>query len=634
MMEISTIIIALQIGVLVSLLAAFSAWNRTYLFGNKSFSWFMMLLAWWAFAYSIELTVFGESTKLFWAKLQYLAIPFVATTMVTFVVHASAFQNERIKRHLPLTYVIPVLTLIFVYLKQEWIWSSTSIIEVGSSQQLDYEYGSWFYAYYGYSLLMFAIGFVLIFRMAFSSPRLTKIQSGLFLLGALIPMALNIAYVLNLEILPAIDLTPLALVTFGFITALAIFEFRLTDLLPVVYDTAFESLPDPMLVLDSSNRVLTGNPAAQKQFRLNEQRLNNQSVEALLPPHWANVITASSSTAPAIFEVMDDDENASSRIYELRLVPLMDRRKRHKGRMLFMREITARKRALQALAQREQELAERVEERTAELQATNVKLLRTVQMKDEFLANMSHELRTPLSAVIGTVEAMQAGVYGTTIERQIDPLNRIDSSANHLLSLINDILDVSKIEAGKFVLRIGEIDIDALSTSCLNLIMPDAQKKSIRLSFVAELTRKELILDERRVRQILLNLLSNAIKFTPAGGKVGLQLTENAARHVTELTVWDTGIGISQEDQKRIFEPFVQLDSALSREYEGTGLGLALTGRLAEMLGGKVRVISQTGSGSRFTVTLPWDCRSVTSTPYEEIAASENVLASKIDASS
>ncbi|NTU81459.1 MAG: response regulator [Chloroflexales bacterium] len=262
---------------------------------------------------------------------------------------------------------------------------------------------------------------------------------------------------------------------------------------------------------------------------------------------------------------------------------------------------------LMAQVQGERELlAQRVAERTAALRLANAELARAARLKDEFLANMSHELRTPLNAILGRSELLYEQIYGPLTEKQAQALTSIDASGRHLLSLINDILDLSKVEAGKVELQLTGVDVDLVCQQSRQLVVERATRKRIALSTTLDPQVVTVQADERRLKQILVNLLTNAVKFTPEGGQVGLEVQGDPAQQTATFTIWDTGIGIAPEDQGRLFQPFVQLDSALNREYTGTGLGLALVRRLAELHGGSVALESTTGQGSRFSVRLPW----------------------------
>jgi CheY-like chemotaxis protein/two-component sensor histidine kinase len=240
------------------------------------------------------------------------------------------------------------------------------------------------------------------------------------------------------------------------------------------------------------------------------------------------------------------------------------------------------------------------------LRKANVKLQHAMRVKDEFLATMSHELRTPLNGILGTSEILLTGYRGPLNDRQIQLVSTIDASGHHLLSLINDILDLSKIEADKFELHLEPVSIRDLCQSCLAFIKESASKKNIMVNFAVDPAVTIIEADARRLKQILVNLLSNAVKFTPTQGKVTLDISPSHEQGFVEFSISDTGIGISQADQKRLFTAFTQLDNSLTRNYEGTGLGLALVKRLTELHGGRITVKSEVGVGSQFIIQLPW----------------------------
>ena len=257
-------------------------------------------------------------------------------------------------------------------------------------------------------------------------------------------------------------------------------------------------------------------------------------------------------------------------------------------------DITARKQAEDALRRSRDALGR-----------ANDTLLRESRAKDEFLAAMSHELRTPLNAVLGLSEALQEGVYGHVPERQQLALRRIEESGRHLLSLISDILDLAKIDAGKVELDLTPVSVEDLCRGSLRLVHEAATKKRIETSLHRSARAASLVGDERRLKQVLVNLLSNAVKFTPEGGLVGLDVESDEVSDAIRFTVRDTGIGIARADLSRAFQAFVQLDSSLARRYAGTGLGLALVHKLVRLHGGGMAVESEPGLGSRFTVIIP-----------------------------
>jgi signal transduction histidine kinase len=237
-----------------------------------------------------------------------------------------------------------------------------------------------------------------------------------------------------------------------------------------------------------------------------------------------------------------------------------------------------------------------IQEKSAQLEVAN-------QHKSEFLANMSHELRTPLNAIIGFSEVLAERMFGEVNEKQAEYLKDIHESGRHLLSLINDILDLSKIEAGRMELELSSFHLPTALSNAMTLVRERAQRHGIQLGLEIDEQLGEVNADERKFKQIMLNLLSNAVKFTPDGGKVDVSATR--ANGAVEVAVRDTGIGIAPEDQALVFEEFRQVGRDGTRKAEGTGLGLALTRRFVELHGGAIRLESTPGRGSTFTVRLP-----------------------------
>lgn len=289
------------------------------------------------------------------------------------------------------------------------------------------------------------------------------------------------------------------------------------------------------------------------------------------------------------------------------------------------------------------EAMEALEQRDREITLKNMQLEESSQMKSEFLANMSHELRTPLNAIIGFSEVLRDGLVGELQGKQYEYISDIFESGQHLLSLINDILDLSKIEAGKMVLEGDMTDVAMLLNNSLSIIKEKAMSRRVKLLTHLQDNLGEAWLDARKCKQIIYNLLSNAVKFTPEGGHVSIRGEiigrKEAARRASaqalihpefssidaelllEIRVADTGIGISEEDMAHLFQPFVQIDSSLSRQFEGTGLGLALVRNLAELHGGVVALNSAPGKGSTFTIWLPYN-----SNPLPSASQTGNVI--------
>jgi signal transduction histidine kinase len=224
------------------------------------------------------------------------------------------------------------------------------------------------------------------------------------------------------------------------------------------------------------------------------------------------------------------------------------------------------------------------------------------QHKSEFLANMSHELRTPLNAIIGFSEVLTERMFGELNEKQDEYLKDIHASGQHLISLINDILDLSKIEAGRMELELTDFDLPTALDNALMLVRERAQRRSLNLYKEVDARVGQIQGDERKIRQVVLNLLSNAIKFTPEGGRI--EVAALSRNGLVEVSVSDTGIGIAPEDQEKVFEEFRQVGTA-EKKAEGTGLGLTLCRKFIELHGGKIWLTSERGVGSTFTFTIP-----------------------------
>jgi len=248
-----------------------------------------------------------------------------------------------------------------------------------------------------------------------------------------------------------------------------------------------------------------------------------------------------------------------------------------------------------ALAIQNARLFREIEEKSQQLESAS-------QHKSEFLANMSHELRTPLNAIIGFSEVLSDRMFGELNEKQEEYLKDIHASGTHLLSLINDILDLSKIEAGRMELELTDFDLPQAIDSALTFVRERAARRGITLESTVDARLGQIQADERKFRQVVLNLLSNAIKFTPEGGRIEVGAVPKDG--LVEVSVTDTGVGIAPEDQEAVFEEFRQVGTA-EKKAEGTGLGLTLCRKFIELHGGKIRVSSQVGVGSTFTFTIP-----------------------------
>lgn len=347
----------------------------------------------------------------------------------------------------------------------------------------------------------------------------------------------------------------------------------------IISPAQIKSVSRDYMLKDYSGRQ-TGDSSAPKLF--DERRRGNRMTSGL--EVW--VVQRSHKANPGILEYRVSDVSIAeincSGMYEARGDGEEDV---FVGTIGVIRDITERKRAERALL-----------EAKAEAESAN-------RAKSEFLANMSHELRTPLNSIIGFSEVLMNGMTGPLLPEQKEFANTIYESGQHLLSLINDILDLSKVEAGKTEFEPSEFSVKDIVNISLVMFKERAFKHNIKVSVDIPDDIGTITADARKIKQVLLNLLSNAIKFTPDGGEAGIK----AARTGNEVrvTVWDTGIGIKEEDMPRLFRPFEQLEKSLTKKYSGTGLGLALCKKFIEMHNGRILAESELGKGSRFAFTIP-----------------------------
>ena len=355
-----------------------------------------------------------------------------------------------------------------------------------------------------------------------------------------------------------------------------------------------EAAPDAVLETDSSGIILLVNAAAEKMFLYGRDELIGQRVEILVPAplrerHHSQRAgySAHPSTRPMGLgmELLAQRKDGSTFPVEISLSPSSGDRASHV--IAIVRDVSERKRE--------------VEEKNRQLELRNAEVERANRLKSEFLATMSHELRSPLHTIIGFAELLAEELEGPLNDKQKRFVNNIHQDSQHLLAIINDILDISKIEAGRLELRIEHFPVDEAVQEIMSSIRQQASAKNLTLDTNVP-PGLAVEADRLRFKQILFNLLSNAVKFTAAGGRISVSAIRRRSK--LAVTVSDTGVGIPKEDQRAIFDKFYQVGSTTKGVREGTGLGLAITRKLVEQQGGQIWVASEPGRGSRFTFTL------------------------------
>jgi len=338
------------------------------------------------------------------------------------------------------------------------------------------------------------------------------------------------------------------------------------------FESLFEFSPDAIVVIDQK-AIMQVNRQVDKLFGYTRDKLIGKPVEILIPERFLQ--------EHAGLEPYGRRHDGSEFPIDIMLSPF--EAAEGKRVIVIVRDITERKRTEQTMVAAEN----------------------ASRAKSEFLSTMSHELRTPLNAIIGFSELLKAQSFGTLNEKQKDYINDVWESGRYLLSLINDILDLSKVEAGKMGLELDEFDLQTVLPNCLVMIRERVLYRGIEVSMNIDKDIGSIVADERKLKQIIYNLLSNAIKFTPENGHIGLEVKRKNDKEIL-FSVWDNGIGIEEKDKAKIFQEFTRIDSSYSRKSEGTGLGLALTRKFVELHGGKIWFESQgKDKGTRFSFILP-----------------------------
>jgi signal transduction histidine kinase len=388
-------------------------------------------------------------------------------------------------------------------------------------------------------------------------------------------------------------------------------------------DLIIDSVDDPIVATDAGGHVLHLNQPAEHLLlpapRASlEQRRIAQANEARLSSLSSNLMFGGKSTRWRGEVSLTDPETRVTTCFDAVAGKVVSEAGELKAIVTVLHDRTEaieKARLYETIERASRTLEQKVSDATAELVRQNEVLRRqhialeeASRLKSLFLANMSHEFRTPLNAILGYTSMMLEGVGGELSRVHARNLQRIDSNAHHLAAIISDILDISKIEAGKMPIHLGWFGLAELVSEVMAELEPLVARSGLAVSVRVAARIPAIYSDRPKLKQILLNLLSNAIKFTPEGSlQVTAKLTDAGER--VAISVQDTGIGIAPEHQEAVFEDFRQVDSSTTRQYEGTGLGLSICRRLAEALGGKIRLSSVVGKGSTFTLVVPRKAR-------------------------
>ncbi len=565
---------------------AIYAWRRRSAPWTTAYAFMMAIISCWVFTYVLQLVSTTLGAKIFWDDVQSAASNTMGANFLMLSLTYTHRSHWLTPRNIALLMIVPTAATLLAWTNHyhHLFRASEGIYQAGPFLLPQFEVGAgqWGLLVYSYSVILVGFGFLVQAAIRWNPPY--RGQALVLIVAAIIPVLSNVLTNIPLPPLPRIDYTCFAFAVYGAIMAWALFRFKLLTLVPIARDTVLEHMSDSVIVLDRENHIVDVNPAATRIFNKPRKDLIGRSGQDLLGS-WAHL--------PALLERRGDEEiheEVSLRLgntqhyFDLRSAPFRSGQ-RWGGRWLVLRDISERVQIQEEL-RHAKEVAE-----TAN--AT----------KSTFLASMSHELRTPLNAIIGFTRIVRRKSEGSLPERQLENLDKVLQSAEHLLGLINTILDIAKVEAGRMDVQAGTLEPGGVIQSCISTVQPLLRAN---VSVISDLTPNLPLVysDQEKIKQILLNLLSNAAKFTHEG-QIEVKARLESRAEMLLISVSDSGIGISDEAMKRLFGEFQQADSSTTRKYGGTGLGLAISRKLARLLGGDLTASSTPGVGSTFTLTLP-----------------------------
>lgn len=631
----------LLISASLCLFFAVFAYTRSGKPGSQPFTLLTLGCAIWCLGYALEIWNDEVNAKIVWAAVQYIGITTIPVMWLGFAAEYAGYEpfTKHRNRYVGLLLIVPLVTifLMFTNASHNLIWDEYQLVSFSRFSLIEVlSYGQWFNVNAAYSYILLLIGSIMLVRKLFRGRRTTYSWQVIFIvLGVLVPWLSNALYLSGRSPFGLIDPSPFAFTLTAFFLALGVFWFGLLDVVPIARQAVLDRLADAVIVLDPEMRAVEINPVAREMFSVGDKG-NFGKPAALLFQNYPQVLQLLKNNVPKqmqiALEIQSDIRTTEMREYDLHYSHVQNRKDDNipVGHILVFHDITELRRTArqleyanekleanvqtrtlelatvnQELEMERHSLAQRVSERTHELGAVNNELQSALLAKDQFLANMGHELRTPLNAILGMSESLDADIYGALSPEQRKSVNLIHQSGSALLDLINVILDITRSDTRELEIFPDEFLVSDICQSALDVIAETAKEKNIRVKYSPSPDITSIYADEQRLRQMLLILLNNAVKFTPPGGRIGLKTSLNRNTSQIKFMVGDTGPGIPVADQQRLFQPFVQLDAGLDRRHDGSGLGLALVKRLAELHQGEVTLQSIPGKGSQFSITLP-----------------------------
>jgi PAS domain S-box-containing protein len=592
----------LLIAIVASITIMVAVWPRRPGLGVMPFMVLMVAVTLWCLGNILEFLMVDLSPKFFFIRLNYISITIVPAAWLVFVLEYTGRERWVTRRNLYLLAIQPILVQLLVWTDSyhHLFWSSHQLTTSGSYWVSEVTYGPAFWAHGAYSYLLILAGTVLLIQAFFRAPELYRGQMNWLLAGTFTPWIGNMMYLSGVNPLPNVDLTPLAFSITGLAMGWSLYRYRLLDIVPVARNVVIEGMSDAVIVLDVQGRVVDTNPATIQLLNLttNSELIGRQLTDAV--PQYESVIAQFREAEEARTEISIGDDSTNKRYFDLRISPLRRQGEKLTGRLVMLHEITQRKQTEEQIRAQNEALVQA----NRELGIAREQAEEANRLKSEFLATISHELRTPLNSVIGYSDLLLTGLSGELNEKQRDYVQRSLSNGERLLNLINELLDLSKIEAGRLELVSHPFSVEELINGAQKRMQTLADRKALELVAQRDPALPETLEgDAKRLEQIIVNLTGNAIKYTEKG-RVEIHL-KRISPEQWAIVVADTGIGIPPHAVEYIFDKFRQVDSSTHREYQGTGLGLSIVRELTQLMRGTVHIESTVNKGSTFTVKLP-----------------------------
>ncbi len=560
------------------------AWRQRRAPGTRPMAAVLALSGIWSLAYSIQLLNSDLDAKIVAFKVYFTVVPLIPVVWAVLGVElrqrAFWFTWPRFAALL----VVPAITITLTWTVEAhpWLFPNLRVMESPPLLLLDSDIGPWFWIHTVYSYVLILSGTAFLIPRMLSERGLYRWQAGLLALAPLVPLGANLVYILGLTPPPRLDFTPQGFSASALLIAWAVFRYRLLDLMPIAHRFVVEGLGDEVLVFNESDHLVDLNPAARRRF---PAAAPGTPARAALVD-WPDLLDLYAHPGPQSRDVRLSGQAEESTWIEARLQDLTADHEQRVGRVVVLRDITPRKRAEAAMA------------------LARDRAVEASELKSQILAKVSHELRTPIGALLGYAELLQSGAYGPITEQQMAAAERMIQNSKSLGRLVGELLDQAQLESGRLRLAPRATAIETIIENVQEALLPLARSRALTLAFEIDTRLPAWIeIDPDRLQQVLLNLAHNALKFTDRGG---VQVRANVVGDQTwQLIVQDTGKGLSPEAQNRIFDPFWQADSSLTRIHGGYGLGLTIVRQLVDLMEGQITVDSALGAGSTFIVRLP-----------------------------